>query len=198
MGDVTDNPQDGLRIGTTEREEAVRLLRQQADAGRLDTEELAARADRARAARTRADLQPIFADLPVDLPAVEAATFAPYPGSSPYGPTVDEHAQLQPLAQPSGAPVPVSDDRQETSPTTKRIGGMVIALLWPAAILLNIVFGWNLWWLFLIPIFATGWIGYAFGLWSRPDGHHDERDRRRELRDERRRDRDERRHGWHD
>lgn len=194
---TTDNPQEGLRIGNAERDEAIRLLRQQADAGRLDTDELSARADRARAARTRADLQPIFADLPVDVPTAEATTFTPYPGNGPYGPTVDEHAQLEPVAESSAAPVPPADDRHETSATTKKIGGMVIALLWPAAIVLNIAFGWNLWWLFLIPIFATGWIGYAFGLWSRPDGHRDDRDRRHELRDERRRDHDERRHGWH-
>lgn len=172
---TTENPGDGLRIGNTERDEAVRLLRQQADAGRLDTDELADRAARARQARTREELQPIFADLPVDIPTAESVGFAPYPPTSPYGDDVSR-GQLAPLAAatpatPAASAVPADADRQQTSPTVQRIGGVVIALLWPAAIVLNIAFGWHLWWLFLIPVFATGWIGYAFGLWSRPDGH---------------------------
>lgn len=197
---MTENPQGEIRIGNAERDEAVRLLRQQADAGRLDTSELSDRAARARTARTREELQPLFADLPVDLPAVETAAFAPYPGADPYGsndPYRDQgpygvvggdHAQVVSAdAEDKAAAVP-ADDRPQTSPAVQRVGRVVIALLWPAALILNFAFGWHLWWLFLIPVFATGWIAYAFGLGGRPGEG---------SRDEWRRNRWDRRHGDH-
>lgn len=54
-----------VRIGTAEREEAMRLLSQQFSEGRLDPDEFSERSAAISAALTRADLAPIFADLPV-------------------------------------------------------------------------------------------------------------------------------------
>lgn len=162
----------GLRIGHTERDEAVRLLEEQAADGRLGSDELADRRSQVRRARTREDLAPVFADLPVDAPAVEQDTFPLYPGTDPVTGAATPPGG-QEVAVPSGTSSPLPEhepDRLETSPTTKRIGTAVIALMWPAVIVLNFAFGWHLWWLFLIPVFASGWIAYAFGLGDRPDG----------------------------
>lgn len=56
--------EDHLRIGDAEREQAAAALGEHYAAGRLSTEEHAERLDRVWAARTRADLGPLFRDLP--------------------------------------------------------------------------------------------------------------------------------------
>ena len=53
-----------LRIGDAERERAAAHLGEHYAQGRLTTDEHAERLDRIWSARTRADLAPIFADLP--------------------------------------------------------------------------------------------------------------------------------------
>ena len=52
------------RVGTAEREEAVALLTEHWQTGRLDPGEHERRVTRAREAVTRADLDALFADLP--------------------------------------------------------------------------------------------------------------------------------------
>lgn len=67
--------EDQLRIGDTEREQAAAELGEHYVAGRLSTEEHADRLERVWAARTRADLGPLFRDLPGRYgPVVPAAT----------------------------------------------------------------------------------------------------------------------------
>lgn len=56
--------EDHLRIGDAEREEAAAALGEHYAQGRLSVEEHAERLDRVWAARTRADLAPVFRDLP--------------------------------------------------------------------------------------------------------------------------------------
>ena len=180
----------GLWIGHTERDEAVRLLKQQAADGRLGSDELAARTSQVRQARTREEMMPAFADLPVDVPAAEQETFPLYPGTDPVtgAATATSGQEVAVPADTGQAAVPPasSGDRIETSPTTKRIGGALIALIWPIVIVVNMAFGWHLWWLFLIPVFASGWIAYAFGLADRPDGSNEHRQRQHQHRDRRR------------
>ncbi|MGY4710224.1 DUF1707 SHOCT-like domain-containing protein [Mycolicibacterium sp. CBM1] len=53
-----------VRIGTAEREEAMQLLSKQFSEGRLNPDEFSERSAAVSAAVTRADLDPIFADLP--------------------------------------------------------------------------------------------------------------------------------------
>lgn len=53
-----------LRIGDADRERAQTALGEHYVAGRLDHEEFSHRLDRIWAARTHADLLPVFADLP--------------------------------------------------------------------------------------------------------------------------------------
>lgn len=55
---------DQLRIGDAEREQAAAELGEHYAQGRITTEEHAERLDRIWAARTRADLAPVFRDLP--------------------------------------------------------------------------------------------------------------------------------------
>ena len=53
-----------VRIGTAEREAAASALSEHFAAGRLEQDELEERLDRAYAAKTGADLEPLFRDLP--------------------------------------------------------------------------------------------------------------------------------------
>ncbi len=61
-GSPSDAP--SVRIGTAEREAAASALSEHFAAGRLDQDELEERLDRAYAAKTAADLAPLFQDLP--------------------------------------------------------------------------------------------------------------------------------------
>jgi hypothetical protein len=65
MTDSPANDSGRLRIGSAEREQAMRLLSRQFSEGRLDVDEFSGRSAQISAAVTRADLEPIFADLPV-------------------------------------------------------------------------------------------------------------------------------------
>src|SRR3954466_8119673 len=88
---MTSRPGPGahLRIGDAEREAAVSALGDHYAAGRITREELDDRTSVAYAARTEAELWPLFADLP--------AAARPARGSSPRpGP--------RPAGRPSGAP----------------------------------------------------------------------------------------------
>jgi Domain of unknown function (DUF1707) len=60
---LVEDPHD-LRTSDAERERVVEALRTHAGEGRLDADELEERLERAYAARTRADLVPLLADLP--------------------------------------------------------------------------------------------------------------------------------------
>jgi len=68
---MTDS--DSIRIGTAEREAAVRILSDHMSEGRLTLEEYEERVAVALEARTQADLKPLFTDLPPPHPAFMAA-----------------------------------------------------------------------------------------------------------------------------
>nr|WP_280265099.1 DUF1707 domain-containing protein [Nocardia wallacei] len=76
---MADSPD--IRIGTAEREEAMRRLSDHFAAGRLSVAEFDERSGTVAAAVTRGDLEPVFADLPE--PASE--TPAPAPGPTGHG-----------------------------------------------------------------------------------------------------------------
>jgi len=61
---------DHLRIGDADREAAVSALGEQYALGRLTKDEFDERSDAVWSARTRGDLAPLFADLPVRSPAL--------------------------------------------------------------------------------------------------------------------------------
>ncbi len=60
---------DELRVGTREREDAVKILGDHFSEGRLPVEEYEERVGEAVAAKTRGDLRPLFRDLPAPYPA---------------------------------------------------------------------------------------------------------------------------------
>ena len=82
---MTGSPSDvpSVRIGTAEREAAASALSEHFAAGRLDQDELEERLDRAYAAKTGADLEPLFQDLPRPGLPVAAARARPGGAASP-------------------------------------------------------------------------------------------------------------------
>ena len=69
-----------IRIGDTEREEALKVLGVHMSAGRLDLDEYGERSALVTTAKTRRDLVALFADLPAPHPAFEQlATPSPAP-----------------------------------------------------------------------------------------------------------------------
>jgi len=85
-------PNSSPRIGTAEREAAMADLGTHLEAGRLDPEEYGERSARVTEARTAADLEPLFADLPEPRPlegpgAVAAPETGAPPASRPGGPS---------------------------------------------------------------------------------------------------------------
>lgn len=65
-GNENDRQHSGVRVGDSEREEAVRRLGDHYEAGRLAADEHAERVDQALRAKTQGDLDALFADLPRD------------------------------------------------------------------------------------------------------------------------------------
>ncbi len=68
-GDVEAKDSDELRIGTQEREDAIRALGDHFADGRIPVDEYEERVGQALEAKTRADLRPLFVDLPAPHPA---------------------------------------------------------------------------------------------------------------------------------
>ena len=86
---MSSDPKSGLRISDAEREAAVSALGEHFAAGRLTREEYDERSERAYAARTAAEVAPLFTDLPAPHPYAQttpraARTARPAPG--PTGP----------------------------------------------------------------------------------------------------------------
>jgi hypothetical protein len=76
---VNTTPWTGLRISDAERESAVHALGEHYAAGRITREEYDERAERAWAARTAAEVMPLFTDLPSPHP------YAPRSAGTPAG-----------------------------------------------------------------------------------------------------------------
>ncbi len=66
MNDENSQAYGGIRIGDAERNEAVRLLGEHFEAGRLSQDEHSERVDKALQATSRKDLDALFTDLPRD------------------------------------------------------------------------------------------------------------------------------------
>jgi hypothetical protein len=81
---ATYRPAPELRIGDFERQAAASQLQQHFAAGRITWEELDERLAGAYAARTRANLDALFTDLPMLGPAQTGNAPAPQPRSAPY------------------------------------------------------------------------------------------------------------------
>lgn len=64
MSESPDESRPELRVGDADRERVARILGQHMSQGRLDMEEYEERLETVYAAVTRADLEPVLADLP--------------------------------------------------------------------------------------------------------------------------------------
>ncbi|ANJ25577.1 DUF1707 SHOCT-like domain-containing protein [Agromyces aureus] len=153
MDDDASPTSPDLRLSDAERERAVARLADAHATGRLSVEEYGQRAASARAAVTRGDLVPLFADLPADLP--------PAPGSpGPRYGTSD--AAADPVSRPATFTDPDFDAAASGDGGTRALGGRVgatiMALVPFVALVLFLLsgyfgsWGWSwIWWL-LVPI----------------------------------------------
>jgi len=79
MTSPSSSSDSGLRASDAERERVAETLRRHHLDGRLDTDELQERLERAYAARTTGELAPLLADLPAERePARGPRPFAPF------------------------------------------------------------------------------------------------------------------------
>ncbi len=160
------------RIGDAERDRAIDLLRDHLTAGRLDTEEFDERLGVALSAKTSADLEPLFTDLPGPRPGQEVA--------KPAAPASGAERRRDLPVPPTAAEPPI--------PAHERHPGLaaLATFIWPiTALAITFIpgLGWaNFWWLMFIPIVISS----AFG---RGEHQRREHERRRIERDQRELDR---------
>ena len=160
MTDFTDPSESRIRLSHAERDQAVAALEAHARDGRLSDSELATRSASARAAVTRGDLAPLFADLPGGLPGSNATgTFAPT------GRSVDDRYDDR-EGRYGGGP----SDRWRLV-WTSIIPFIALILFFLTSALWGFAYSWL--WFLLIPVVAI--IAYADG--GRGREHDRNRDR---------------------
>ena len=136
------------RIGDAERDRAADYLREHMSVGRLSQDEFDERVTAALQARTAADLEPLFSDLPAPKPGQDVAV-AGQRSWPAYQPT-RRARRRQPgvrgaLAMPSSS--------------SANLWGTIAAVSWVVWMIPNFVFGWHLWWLVFIPIVLSSIAG---------------------------------------
>ena len=147
------------RIGDPERDAAVEALNVHREQGRLDSTEYEDRQVTVSRARTWADIQPVFADLPQPHPAMMPSQGQP-PARSGGGADVVEPG-ITADAEPGGLLGDVIAERYRST---------VMALTPFAALLLY--FGTRTWvWFLAIPIMAVLLYGPGGGKEDRRDRH---------------------------
>jgi hypothetical protein len=129
-----------IRISNAERNESVETLGTHLSTGRLELSEFDERCAMATAARTRGELEALFADLPAPHPDLSSALPPP--------PLIQKAGRL--VTNPTGSK---KSEPVETpaSKALEALAGVAFVLGIPAAIVLTIVAG--MWWLF-IPVGA--------------------------------------------
>ena len=134
------------RIGDAERDRAAEYLREHMSVGRLTQEEFDERVTAALQARTAADLDPLFADLP-----------APKPGQD----TAPTSGAAWPVYQPAQRPTPTPSPALTPMPSSKTANALTVAsaIAWPAWILFCFAVSWDFWWLVFIPIVISSVAG---------------------------------------
>ncbi len=151
------------RIGDAERDRAASYLQEHMAQGRLDAEEFDERLTRALGAKTAADLEPLFTDLPEPRPAelVAPAPFTPPPWSGA--------GAAVPAPVPAPAPVASTSVQREGMP---RAAAIALAAVWPAAIILSFATDFRFWWIWVVAAMLTVFVRKAFGPGSdHPDLH---------------------------
>lgn len=131
---VTDQP--GYRLSDAEREQAIEALGVHLSNGRLDLDEYGERTALVTAAKTRAELAPVFDDLPDPTPAVLVA--AP--------PAVSVGMTLAAVPQ---------------RPLSERMAAMAVPIAAVAALVLFFTVARGFWPVFLLPAIAAVLAGMA-------------------------------------
>jgi len=132
------------RIGDAERDRAADYLREHMSVGRLSQEEFDERVTAALQARTAADLEPLFNDLPAPKPGQDVAVA----GSTPW-----------PAYQPPANPAATSAALAMPSSSAANLWSTFAGVSWVLWMVPNFIFGWHLWWLVFIPIVISSIAG---------------------------------------
>ncbi|QUQ70883.1 hypothetical protein JJ691_86660 [Kutzneria sp. CA-103260] len=158
-----------MRIGDTEREQALAALGEHMSAGRLNIDEYGERSAKVTAARTHSELMELFTDLP-----------APKPGAAP---KPQPAAAPQPPATVPGAPV----EKRSNAPRISMAA--VAAASWPVAIGIGLIT--RQWEVIAVPVLLSWFMGALFGGRRRDEEreqdqrHRDQwRQARHQMRDE--------------
>lgn len=176
---MVESGQQDQRIGNDEREAAIRELSFHTNSGRLTADELAERTTAVEAARTRGDLDAIFADLPPSgaQPYGPRPTDAPAPAPADASSTAPAPRQVPepapPVAQPQGqAPPPAPYSGRSSMADRLMVGSGTLALI--AFVLCGFLLnGWAWAWVFFL---VPGLLRVFFGA---DPGPRPRRDRRR-------------------
>lgn len=135
------------RIGDAERDRATEYLREHMSVGRLTQDEFDERITAALQARTSADLEPLFGDLPAPRPGNEVATTSgtAWPAYPPTSAT---------------APPPTAMASMASMPDNKLANVLAVAtgVAW-ALFILSWVLGFGVWWFVFIPIIISSAAG---------------------------------------
>jgi len=167
---VQPDPRPGVpqpRIGDAERDRAVGFLQEHMAQGRLDADEFDDRLTHALQARTAADLRPLFDDLPEPRPA-GLVPLMPTPAT----PWSGGGASALPVPATSEAPVPATRDDDDMPRAAK----LLMAAVWPAAILISFATDWRFWWIWIAAAMVTYFVRQGFGGGGDHDRHHRRRD----------------------
>jgi hypothetical protein len=141
------------RIGDAERDRAAERLRDHLAEGRLDQIEFDDRLTRALTARTQADLDPLFTDLPGPKPGQAVAPTSPYQAPPWQG-------------DPSRAVAPRPASSVPARPSNT--WAVLSRVAWPVVIVAIIAMhGSAAWWLICIPIIFS-----ILAKQTRPPGPH--------------------------
>lgn len=157
MTDFGDPSGASLRLSNDERERAVAALQAHAGQGRLNDAELQSRTAAARAAVTRGDLAPLFADLPGALHLDDAA---PQHGAAS-GPAAAAWQASQPGPSPYGYPPAPGEHGRPVN----RWGLLIVSIMPFVAVILFFVtgmaWGYQYSWLWFLLIPLAGAIVYG-------------------------------------
>jgi hypothetical protein len=140
-----------LRVGNTERDEALRVLGEHLTVGRLDPDEYGLRAAQVTTARTRGDLTRLFADLPQPHPCLDPPVPVPV------------------LREPAAGSWTVAR-RDSSMPAAQRFAKALVPLA--GIVALALFFGAGLPWLVFLLLPAAGIVsGAILGEDRRRDRH---------------------------
>jgi DUF1707 SHOCT-like domain len=151
------------RIGDAERDQAAGYLREALAEGRLDQSEFDERLERALQAKTQADLDPLFRDLPGPRPGQGMATSAGFQ-APPW--------QRREGAEPASADVVPSSASADVVPAGRsRVLDTIAWVAWPVTIMVLFATSWSYWWLIFIPIIISSLAGSKHQRSGRDRGH---------------------------